>query len=106
MRQNKVKLRELMALWKNNMRKMKVFCPVCEAAAVIRKSNRKHRELADLYCACSDVECGHTFVLQLTFSHTLSPSAKDKEHLLEKALTGFNSEHRQMALNLINASVA
>ncbi|EOH3234331.1 ogr/Delta-like zinc finger family protein [Morganella morganii] len=106
MRQNKVKLRELTSLRENNMRKMRVICPVCEADAVIRKSNRKHRELVDLYCACSDVECGHTFVSQVTFSHTISPSAKDKEHLLKKALTGLNSEHRQMALNLINASVA
>lgn len=106
MRLNKVKLRKLIALWKNNMRKMRVICPICEADAVIRKSNRKHRELVDLYCACSDVECGHTFVSQVTFSHTISPSAKDKEHLLKEALTGLNAEHRQLALNLINSKVA
>lgn len=88
------------------MRNPRVVCPICEANAIIRKSHRKSLLFADLYCACSDVECGHTFVLQLTFSHTLSPSAKDKKHLLEEALTGLDHSHRQMALNLINMNPA
>ncbi|WP_249415496.1 ogr/Delta-like zinc finger family protein [Enterobacter roggenkampii] len=25
-------------------------------------------------CACTEVECGHTFVFNASFSHTLSPS--------------------------------
>ncbi len=58
------------------MRVLKIECPECGSKAVIRKTNRKHREIADIYCACADVECGHTFVMNLTFSHTLSPSAK------------------------------
>ncbi len=28
----------------------------------------------ELYCACNDLECGMTFVLDVTFSHTLNPS--------------------------------
>ncbi len=58
------------------MRVLKIECPECGSKAVIRKTNRKHRQIADIYCACADVECGHTFVMNLTFSHTLSPSAK------------------------------
>ncbi|CAI2019587.1 Ogr/Delta-like zinc finger [Serratia marcescens] len=52
------------------MRVMKVLCPECGANAIIRKTARKHRQISDLYCACTDVECGHTFVMNVTFSHT------------------------------------
>lgn len=65
------------------MRVLTIFCPICSQKAIIRKSNRKHHEISDLYCACSDVECGHTFVLNLIFSHTLSPSAKTNCALLQ-----------------------
>ncbi|MGK7630904.1 ogr/Delta-like zinc finger family protein, partial [Salmonella enterica] len=47
------------------MRVLKIECPECGSKAVIRKTNRKHRQIADIYCACSDVECGHTFVMNL-----------------------------------------
>lgn len=49
------------------MRVLKVKCPECGAKAIIKKTNPKHPHISDIYCACSDVECGHTFVLNLTF---------------------------------------
>ncbi len=101
MRQNKVKLRELTALRENNMRVMKVICPACGADARIHKRNQKHRQLADIYCACTDLECGHTFVSELTFRRTLSPSAKSKETLLREALDGLTENERQLALELL-----
>ncbi len=88
------------------MRVMKVYCPVCEARAVIKKTARKHKELSDLYCACTDVECGHTFVLNLTFSHTLSPSAKTGDLMVQKILNSFSPEQKQMTLDLLKAGLA
>ena len=38
------------------MRVLKIECPECGSKAVIRKTNRKHRQIADIYCACADVE--------------------------------------------------
>jgi hypothetical protein len=35
-----------------------------------------------LYCQCSSAKCGHTWVANLTFSHTLSPSAQVVDRLL------------------------
>ncbi|MCF5508905.1 transcriptional regulator, partial [Pseudomonas sp. PA-3-6H] len=34
------------------------------------------------YCQCLDATCGHTWVANLTFSHTLSPSAQSYERML------------------------
>ncbi|WP_139355393.1 ogr/Delta-like zinc finger family protein [Edwardsiella tarda] len=88
------------------MRVLKIECPECGAKAVIRKTNRKHSKIADIYCACSDVECGHTFVMNLTFSHTLSPSAKTGNHLLQTVINNLSPEQKQMAFELLKPKIA
>lgn len=88
------------------MRVLKIECPECGASAVIRKTNRKHRKIADVYCACSDVECGHTFVMNLTFSHALSPSAKTGDKLLQTVIENLSPQQRQMALELLRCQAA
>ncbi|TNH44422.1 transcriptional regulator [Photorhabdus luminescens subsp. sonorensis] len=101
-----VKLPKMDTLGIRNMRVLKIICPECGAKAVIRKTNRKHREIADLYCACSNVECGYTFVMNLTFSHTLSPSAKTGDKLLQTVINNLNPQQRQMALDLLQTRAA
>ncbi|MFB4731487.1 ogr/Delta-like zinc finger family protein, partial [Enterobacter hormaechei subsp. steigerwaltii] len=66
MRQKRLKSRHYLTAGERNMRVLKIECPECGSKAVIRKTNRKHRKIADIYCACADVECGHTFVMNLT----------------------------------------
>lgn len=60
---------------------MRVLCPECGQKSRIQKSNRLSSQHADLYCSCSDPECGHSFVMNLSYSHTLSPSAKTTSQL-------------------------
>ncbi|WP_413544726.1 ogr/Delta-like zinc finger family protein [Candidatus Symbiopectobacterium sp. NZEC135] len=89
-----------------NMRVLKVVCPECNSKAIIRKTVRKHRHISDIYCACADVECGHTFVLNMTFSHTISPSAKSQDSLLKGIVDTLDPERRQMLLNLLQNPAA
>ncbi len=56
---------------------MRIRCDRCEARAVISSSKELSNRLKKLYCACTNVHCGHTFVMDLSFGHTLSPSAFD-----------------------------
>ncbi len=84
------------------MRVMKVYCPVCEARAVIKKTARKHKELSDLYCACTDVECGHTFVMNMTFSHTISPSAKSCDALIATICNSLDMQQKQLMLKFLS----
>lgn len=56
---------------------MRVTCIKCKEPAVIRTSREMSATLRQLYCICQNPECGHTFVMDLAFSHTLSPSALD-----------------------------
>lgn len=80
------------------MRVLHVACTECSARATIKKTVWKDKIFADLYLACSSVECGHTFVMNLTFSHTLSPSVNSKEFLLSTVLNGLNNEQRSILL--------
>ena len=83
------------------MRVLTIYCPECGEKAMIKKSNRKHKELTDLYCACRDPLCGHTFVLNLPFSHTLSPSAKKQDALLLAMIKNLSPQQREKALTLL-----
>ncbi|MCE9965918.1 ogr/Delta-like zinc finger family protein [Lelliottia amnigena] len=106
MRQKRLKSRHYLTAGERNMRVLKIECPECGSKAVIRKTNRKHRQIADIYCACADVECGHTFVMNLTFSHTLSPSAKTGDALVQTLLKTLSPVQRQLALDLLKIAPA
>ncbi|QXO19225.1 ogr/Delta-like zinc finger family protein [Vibrio ostreae] len=74
---------------------MRVLCPECGEKARIQKSNRLTNSVADLYCACGDPECGHTFVMNLSYSHTLSPSAKTTSQIAFNLVKALPPEQRQ-----------
>ncbi|MCG9724498.1 ogr/Delta-like zinc finger family protein [Vibrio brasiliensis] len=83
---------------------MRVFCPECGEKSRIQKSNRMSTKYADLYCSCSDPECGHTFVMNLSYSHTLSPSAKTTSQLafnIAKALAPERRAELQQQLSIL-----
>lgn len=103
---NAVKLKSspllAMACGMVNMRVFKIKCPECGSPAIIRKSDWKDKKLADLYCACAELECGHTFVFNASFSHTLSPSGLSGNRLVKFLIEQLKPEERQMALELLN----
>lgn len=83
---------------------MRVLCPGCGSSAIIGKTNRLSLAHADLYCSCSDPECGHTFVTNLSFSHTLSPSSRTSSAIvseLARALSPVQRQQLQQELNLL-----
>ncbi|MFW5487359.1 MAG: ogr/Delta-like zinc finger family protein [Desulfovibrio sp.] len=54
-----------------------VRCCKCGAAGRVESSKEISPQLKQLYCSCGNPECGHTWVMNLEFAHTLSPSALD-----------------------------
>ena len=74
---------------------MRVICPECGAKSRIQKSNRLDDKVSDLYCSCSDPECGHSFVMNLSYSHSLSPSAKTTSQLAFHLVKALPPEQRQ-----------
>jgi predicted RNA-binding Zn-ribbon protein involved in translation (DUF1610 family) len=100
---NKLKSTQLLALACGvvNMRIFKINCPECGSPAIIRKSDWKDKKLADLYCACSEVECGLTFVYNVCYSHTLSPSGLTGQKMVKFLIDQLKPDERQMAFKLL-----
>ncbi|WP_102404668.1 ogr/Delta-like zinc finger family protein [Vibrio sp. 10N.261.55.A7] len=83
---------------------MRIICNECGAKARIQKTNRLSPSHADSYCSCSDPECGHTFVVNVSFSHSLSPSAKTTSQMalsLVKALPPEQRAELQQQLSMV-----
>jgi hypothetical protein len=83
---------------------MRVLCSDCGSVAIIGKTNRLSLAHADLYCSCTDPECGHTFVANLSFSHTLNPSARSTTAIVSelfRALSPVQRQQVQQELNLL-----
>ncbi|WP_372942908.1 ogr/Delta-like zinc finger family protein [Shewanella sp.] len=83
---------------------MRVLCRSCGKKAIIGKTDRLSLDHVNLYCSCSDPECGHTFVANVSFSHTLSPSSKSSSQLVHQLVNAMSPDHRlqlQRELNLL-----
>lgn len=50
-------------------------CPHCRSTATVRSSREVTLTLRELTYQCSNAECGHTYVVNMEFARTLSPSA-------------------------------
>ncbi|WP_366051476.1 ogr/Delta-like zinc finger family protein [Moritella sp.] len=74
---------------------MRVVFPECGVKIRIQKTNRISNSYTDLYCSCNNAECGHSFVMNLSFSHTLSPSAKSSSQLAIELVRTLAPEQRQ-----------
>ncbi|MBC8674107.1 ogr/Delta-like zinc finger family protein [Aeromonas hydrophila] len=76
----------------------------CGQRGRITKTNRLSDDVSDLYCQCTDAECGHSWVVTLSFAHTLSPSAKTTNQLVLS--DGFaDARGRQLVLKGLRADV-
>lgn len=60
---------------------MRVVCK-CGHKGRIASRETLSSDFSKLYCQCLNAMCGHTWVAELTFSHTLSPSAQSYERML------------------------
>lgn len=81
---------------------MRVLCPECGEKSRIQKTNRITTSVSDLYCSCGDPECGHTFVMNLSYSHTLSPSAKTTSQMAISLVKALPPEQRQQLKHQLN----
>lgn len=65
---------------------MRIKCDRCKHKARIETTREITPTFSHLYCSCTNPLCGHTFVVDLSFSHTLSPSALDLPEAMRAAL--------------------
>ncbi len=78
---------------------MQINCTECGEKSIIHSSKRLDAKMSQLYCSCKNPICGHTFVMDLCFSHTLSPSAKQHKDVVVNFLRALPDAERQMMLS-------
>nr|WP_313405732.1 ogr/Delta-like zinc finger family protein [Pseudomonas sp.] len=61
---------------------MRIYCKACGGKARISSRNELSPLFTNLYCSCLDARCGHTFVMQLSFSHSLRPAGGEIDQML------------------------
>ncbi len=59
----------------------RMACPHCGASSEIRTSRVLSKTMRELIYACTNAECGHTFVALTEIVRTLSPSATPDPHV-------------------------
>jgi len=50
-------------------------CPHCRTVALARSSRELNPTFREITCMCTNQACGHTYVVNMEFARTLSPSA-------------------------------
>jgi len=61
---------------------MRIKCRECGGKARIGSRENVSVEYAKLYCQCLDPLCGHSFVMELSYSHALRPAAASVDQLI------------------------
>ncbi|WP_257293660.1 ogr/Delta-like zinc finger family protein [Endozoicomonas sp. YOMI1] len=80
---------------------VRIRCDRCNEVATIQDSVEESAKFKTLYCTCNNPECGHSFVMHLTFSHTLSPSSLDfTAEMLEKLRRMNRQQQRELFASL------
>lgn len=84
---------------------MRIKCNRCGKPAAIQSSSEESDAVKKLYCTCNNTDCGHTFVMDVSFSHTLSPSALDfPPDFISKLKTATQMEQKKIFSALSPAS--
>jgi hypothetical protein len=79
---------------------MQINCPECHSKAIIYSTKRVHTKMSTLYCGCKNEDCAHSFVMDLSFSHSLSQSRMEKQNAALEFLRALPEAERQQLLSL------
>jgi len=73
---------------------MRVICQHCGAKALITSSNQLSAMVKDLYCKCSNLECGASFVCTLGFKRTINPPVSTMKALALEIVNGMSKAEK------------
>ncbi|MBA6102472.1 ogr/Delta-like zinc finger family protein [Pseudomonas monteilii] len=74
---------------------MRIYCTACDHKGRISSREETTRAYVKLYCQCLNAECGHTWVSELTFKHTLRAPAQRHSNLLLDHIRSLPADRQQ-----------
>jgi len=75
---------------------MRVKCECGEKAKITNRTEYSS-QIAKLYCVCQNPNCAHSFVMNLSFSHSIRPAANSLDQMIFDRLKAMKP-HQQQAL--------
>ncbi|MBC3410074.1 ogr/Delta-like zinc finger family protein [Pseudomonas sp. SWRI51] len=85
---------------------MRIYCTACDHKGRISSREETTRAYAKLYCQCLNAECGHTWVSELTFKHTLRAPAQRQTTLLLDHIRSLPSDRQHELFQQLGISPA
>ncbi|RMP59484.1 hypothetical protein ALQ18_01377 [Pseudomonas marginalis pv. marginalis] len=83
---------------------MRIYCTACDHKGRISSREEITRGYVKLYCQCLDAKCGHTWVSELTFKHSLRAPTQRLETLLFERIRNLPAEQQQELFLQVGAS--
>lgn len=77
---------------------MQIDCPECGGKAIIYSRKRLDPKVSKLYCGCKNAICAHSFAMDLSFSHSTSPSKLEQKHMMIDFIRALPEAERQQLL--------
>ncbi|MGO2288039.1 ogr/Delta-like zinc finger family protein [Pseudomonas lundensis] len=74
---------------------MRIYCTGCGHKGRISSRAEVTRGYVKLYCQCLDAQCGHTWLSELTFIHSLRPPAQHLDTLLIERIKNLSAAQQQ-----------
>jgi len=81
-------------LFEDGESEMLIRCK-CGNKAKIASRNTFSNIYTELYCACTDVTCGHTFAMSLSFKHSITPPASEVNQFLFEFVKNMPADKRE-----------
>jgi predicted RNA-binding Zn-ribbon protein involved in translation (DUF1610 family) len=78
---------------------MQIDCPQCGDKAIIYSRKRLDPKVSKLYCGCKNADCAHSFAMDLSFSHSTSPSKLEKQSAALDYLRALPLSERQQLIS-------
>ena len=82
---------------------MRVTCK-CGHKGRIASTERFSVDFTKLYCQCLDANCGHTWAANLSFSHTISPSAQTMDRMVFDSLKSMSRKQQRELFDQLGAA--
>ncbi|WP_028115891.1 ogr/Delta-like zinc finger family protein [Ferrimonas senticii] len=82
---------------------MRVTCKECGEKARIQSTSDAIPGYAKMYCCCTNPHCGHTFVAEWSYRHTLNPGLQANQRVLVDLVRAMPAEQMQLFINQVTA---
>lgn len=77
---------------------MRIYCKYCGSKSIVTKHTRPSTTSEDVYCDCTNPDCGARFKARIIYTHTLTPPIGTLQNSLAEQIAQLDPEERRKLL--------